>query len=315
MSVLELCLTSGGSGKKMRGVKMDGGEERWSVYDFINVVCEKPENNAYARVTFGSLIADTSEYKDEVVRNLYNLKFPGRGQRDTPCMTLKGLQTLLAMLGGKVAAEYRALVVDTFNRVMAGDRSLIQVIESNAQSAAPVQQAFKRALAQEPVDKTLDRMCGVKHTNDIDERSLLEDLRIKQIKRVQDHAAAYATLCPDGKLDDRARVMFKDQMLNLCIANNEGPSGVMLVTNNVGSGNPLTISHVASNMGLVLSSDDLQEAGFKVAKAYKAKYGMKPTKHDQICGGAVRSVNSYTEKDRGLVEEVLQGFVRPIGKA
>jgi hypothetical protein len=86
MSVLELCLASGGDGKKMRGMQMDGGEERWSVYDFINVVCGKPENNGYARATFGNLIADTSEYKDEVAKNLCNLKFPGRGQRETPCL-------------------------------------------------------------------------------------------------------------------------------------------------------------------------------------------------------------------------------------
>jgi hypothetical protein len=94
---------------------------------------------------------------------------------------------------------------------------LIQVIDANDMSTAPAQHMFKRALAQEPADKTLDKMCGVKRTNDIEERSLLEDLRIKQIKRLQDHAAAYATLCPDGKIDDRARVLFKDQMLNLCI--------------------------------------------------------------------------------------------------
>ena len=66
-------------------------------------------------------------------------------------MTLRGLQRLLCILGGKVAAEYRALLEGTFTRVMAGDRSLIEIIQANAASDAPVHQAFRQALAQEPV--------------------------------------------------------------------------------------------------------------------------------------------------------------------
>jgi hypothetical protein len=124
-----------------------GGEDVWSVYDFINAVCGKNESNVYGRATLYNIVKEGSEYKTEVDKLLINLKFPGRGQRETPCrMTLRGLQRLLQILAGKVAAEYRALVETTFTRVMAGDRSLIQVIEANAQSTAPVQQAFQRAL-------------------------------------------------------------------------------------------------------------------------------------------------------------------------
>lgn len=61
-------------------------------------------------------------------------------------MTIRGLQRLLMILGGKVAAEIRKLVEGTFTRVIAGDQSLIEVINANAASDAPVQQAFCQAL-------------------------------------------------------------------------------------------------------------------------------------------------------------------------
>jgi len=65
-------------------------------------------------------------------------------------------------LEGKVAVKYRLVARDTLMRVMAGDRSLINVIEANAASTAPLQQASRTALAHEPADDTLDRLSGLK---------------------------------------------------------------------------------------------------------------------------------------------------------
>ncbi len=87
----------------------------------------------------------------------YYCKFPGPRQRDTPCMTIRGLQRLLMILGGKIAAKYRELIEGTFTRVMAGDQSLIEVINANAVSQAPIHQAYRAALEQEPVAPVLVR--------------------------------------------------------------------------------------------------------------------------------------------------------------
>jgi hypothetical protein len=46
-------------------------------------------------------------------------KFSGEQQRDTPCMTILGLQKLLLVLGSKVAVEFRDRVLESFNRVLA----------------------------------------------------------------------------------------------------------------------------------------------------------------------------------------------------
>jgi hypothetical protein len=293
MSVLELCLTSGGDGKKMRGLKKEGTEDRWAVYDFINAVCGRPVSDSYADMTFSRLVKDGSEHKDAVLSKCLDCKFPGARQRNTPTVTLKGLEHLSLILGGKVADEFRTLVTDTFNRVMVGDRSLIHVIEANAQSTSLVQQAFKKSLAKEPAAPTLEQICGVKRD------------RWDNLKFIKDSYEAYSMICSDTSMDERARLFFKDRVMNQVLLDDGGASAI---TNGPPASTPLTISNVASKMGMVLSTDRLQEVGFAVAKAYKQKYWEKPTKHEQLCGGAVRSVNSYMERDRALVEAVLATF-------
>jgi len=52
-------------------------------------------------------------------------------------MTIRGLQRLLMILGGKVAAEYREIVESVFTRYTAGDTSLIEEVRANAASDAP----------------------------------------------------------------------------------------------------------------------------------------------------------------------------------
>ena len=69
---------------------------------------------------------------------------------------------------------------------------------------------------------------------------------------------------------------------------------------------PISISSVASDLGMRLSQGELVDVGYTVARAYRAKYGQKPPKHDQVCGGALRKVNSYTQRDRAIVEAALR---------
>ena len=71
--------------------------------------------------------------------------------RVTPVMTLRQLQRLLLSLDNKVAAEFREIVEGIFTRYMAGDTGMIEEIRANAASDAPIHQAYRQALAQEPV--------------------------------------------------------------------------------------------------------------------------------------------------------------------
>ena len=208
MSSLVLNLTSDAS---VRGMVAPDGTHRFSVYDFITMACQKTDGGVYARKVFSRLIDDSSEYKNEVVASCHDLKFPGSGQRDTPTMTLRGLQRLLLILGTKVAAEFRALLEGTFTRVMAGDTSLIEVIRANSASDAPIQQAYRQALAQEPVEQPmLDDMARKRKANALLEVEI-QERRIACVERV---ASMMDILDPDWKRDTEFCRQLQDNLKN-----------------------------------------------------------------------------------------------------
>ena len=67
-------------------------------------------------------------------------------------MDIRGLQRLIALLGGKIGAEYRRLAETTLTRLIAGDESMISEIETNAASDAPIQTLAREALAHPSAD-------------------------------------------------------------------------------------------------------------------------------------------------------------------
>ena len=69
-------------------------------------------------------------------------------------MTIRSLQRLVLILGGKVAGDFRQIVEGVFTRFRSGDLSMIEEIRANAASDAPIHQAYRQALAQEPVTDT-----------------------------------------------------------------------------------------------------------------------------------------------------------------
>jgi hypothetical protein len=197
---------------------------------------------------------------------------------------------------------------------MAGDRSLIQVIESNAANGSALNTAFRNALANNPSpggilpDSALDHLT-LKRKKEIDELSYaerLEELEHKRAKRLQLQIDLYTTLSPNGIIDDRARVLFKDNVLNLGLKRPTEEGGITTVTDD--SRQPVTISTIATSLGLRFTENDYKAIGKKVKAAYVSKHSEDPSKHEQICGGAVRQVCSYTRRDRDLIIEVLRSF-------
>ena len=131
----------------------------------------------------------------------------------------------------------------------------------------------------------------------------------------------YTSLCPNRQIDDRARLMFKDNFLN--IASQGSPARCLAVENGIGIGagagagieagavcRPFSVSDVALALRLSFNRGDTQKIGKLVAAAYREKYGQGPSKHEQWVDGACREVCSYTAKDRGMVEEVIKSYAR-----
>ena len=116
----------------LRGMEGHDGKWYFSVYDFINFVTGHEPSSSYARTLFCRLVKDGSEHANEIASNCSSFKIQGSRGSETPCMTIRGLQRLLMILGGKVAAEFREIVEGVFTRYVAGDTSLIEEVRDNA---------------------------------------------------------------------------------------------------------------------------------------------------------------------------------------
>ena len=144
---LAIRLTSGDK-DPIRGTTTADGRTFFSVYDAMW------NTGAYATKStvtkaFSRMIAEGSDVKEEVASICRYRKFPGPGQRDTPCMDIRGLQRLIALLGGKIGAEYCRLAETTLTRLIAGDESMIPEIEANAASDGPIQTLARESLGVE----------------------------------------------------------------------------------------------------------------------------------------------------------------------
>ena len=102
----------------------------FSVIDCIKYVC--PHNSIYIQAIWYRLVSNDSQsgqIANDILPEFQTRKFEGKGQQNTPCATILGLQKLLLVLGSKAAVEFRDRVLECFDRVLAGDRTLLRARE------------------------------------------------------------------------------------------------------------------------------------------------------------------------------------------
>jgi len=329
MSELVLTLAADAT---VRGAITSSSEHVFSVFNFINLACNK--HGTFGNKVWERLIRWDSVFKKEL-DELYTKEFVNGliGQDDqlsdtkktrrsrTPVMTLRGLQRLMMMLGGKVAAEFRAMVEGVFSRYIAGDLSMIQEIQEHAASDAPIHQAYRQALAQEPVldaageKRKLERQDALFEL-EIQERKLAleerksrmpSDLQEKSMQNVQMFAGLMTSLNPDWTSDARLRLQLEDSMKNAFFTPRQP-----LITNGEAQV-PLTrsidVSTVGQDLGMNLKHGERLAIGKLWKKKYFETYGEFPPLHDQFVGGIVCKVCSYTERDRPMGESVIREYV------
>jgi len=285
-------------GAKVRFTLIDG-VQYLSVRDIIMVMCNK--NNQEAARTLGRM---PGPVQMELLPFWQNFQFPGRGQSEQPVIQFQGALKLLMWLPGDQARQFRSKAADILTRYYAGDKTMLADIYANAESQGVINQAARAALPQLQAEPVEDE-----HTR---KRKALElevmeaDLFANRVNMQARLMEMYTVLCPGGQLDDRTRLHFKDTIVNLSSA---AAGNYKAITDGQAKSQnaPLTISTVAAELGLRISTPDLISVGHKIKKLYVAKYGTAPPKHEQQCGGAVRPVCSYTERDRDIVEQALIG--------
>ena len=267
----------------------------------------------------------SEEKKKELAPHLRSFQFPGKGQSEQPVLDFKGVLKLVMLVSGDKAALYRTAMVKILSRYYAGDDSLTDEIEANAQSASPIAQMARASLAAEqPVQElSLDfkrkreelEMCRM----EAEIETMRADVEVKRKAiRAADLAnmaaerdliakvtANYNEVCQDTVIDERARLIFKDSFLNIAML--QGPAaGPALLMDGQVNNKPVSLSMIAAEMGMKIPSNELISIGVELKKRYVAKHGKDPSKHDQLCNGRMTKVNSYTESDRPLIEEVLR---------
>ena len=93
------------------------------------------------------------EDREELATYCRQFRFPGPGN-PTPStvITFQGAIKLAMKLGGENAKKYRSAMTSILTRYYAGDGSLLEEVEANAQSNAPVAQMARGSLAQGVAD-------------------------------------------------------------------------------------------------------------------------------------------------------------------
>ena len=201
----------------LRGMKgEDDKRSEWyfSVYDFINFVSDRDEcGEAYARETLERLAKEEPQYTSEVAERCRNLKFHGSGEKETPCMTVSGLQCLLNMLGVANSVCFE-IVEDVFIRYLSGDMSLIKEVRENAVSEAPTTTPVNAMAAM----ANCTNPCNPKKRKQIEKLELAEhDLKVRRmgVGTVRDFVEVMSMLDEDWKEDKRLVQQTKDWCQNL----------------------------------------------------------------------------------------------------
>jgi len=119
---------------------------------------------------------------------------------------------------------------------------------------------------------------------------------------VNNFVATMQLLNPQWRDDKRLVLQATDYLKSNTF---NGPSAPQ-IENGAPSSDSISIGSVALEMGLSLSNAKATAVGKYVAKMYRDRHGESPSKHHQTISGNVILVNSYTLRDRDLVQDAIK---------
>lgn len=266
------------------------GKQYLSIRDLIMHLCDKDNNRAaeiWARLS--------QDKKDELTAYCGSFKFPGRGQSEQPVITFPGALKLIMFLPGEAAKKHRSGMVTILQRYFAGDPSLLAEIESNWASESSVAQLARASLAQEHV--ALEDPVDRKRKLDREDA----ELHALKLKNVDTFTSLMERINPNWRDDSRLRLQTEDWAKNVAFQQR-----TPVITNGEESPDkPISVSQIAHEMGFKLTHGQLIAVGHAVAGMYRVKYGLEPSSHWQWVDGQQRKVKSYTERDRGLIQDAI----------
>ena len=248
---------------------------------------------------------------------LINRKMPGKGNSHTKLVSFQDAIELLMVLPGKVARETRVGFSEIIKRYLAGDHSLLSEILHNAASDSPIAQMARASMDITGPDETsrkrqLEREDSLFEMELAERKQRLLQAMAETQKTLRDQ---YSSLCVGQVLDDRARLMFKYNLLNISSSQGMRSAGQLIENGIPGSEledhRPITISAFAVEQGKRYDTKALQRIGAIMSNLYQQTHGSRAGQHEQFTDGAVRVVRSYTRKDADLLLEAFRVFDAP----
>jgi len=131
-----------------------------------------------------------------------------------------------------------------------------------------------------------------------------------KIATIHSFANTMELLNPNWRQDQRVVLKATDYLENGIFE----ASSTLQLENGKSQSDPIPIAQVAIEIGIALTSGQSKSVGGRIAKIYKEKYGEPPSKHSQTISGQVLSVNSYTERDRDLVQIAIARYKLQSGR-
>jgi hypothetical protein len=197
---------------------------------------------------------------------------------------------LIMVLPGQVAKEARVQFSNIIRRYMAGDETLKDEIDANAQLSSPVAQMARASVQGDGEEERDRKRCR-----------LIEDAQYRSMAlgNISTAVDLMGRLNPAWKNDGRLLLQLEDQVKNIVAP----PSSTQAITN--GDLAPITISDVALELGCRLHHAQLIQAGKLVAKAYRQRHNADPHEELRWVDGTRRMIKSYTEADMDLVEAAI----------
>ena len=303
-----------GGTESVRFTVINGGTYM-SVRDIIMVVCKKDNNMA------GEVWRNTSDkQKEELQDFILNFQFPGQGQRMQPVITLEGALKLIMWLPGEMAKDYRSRACGILTRFLGGDSTLVEEIEANAASDAPIHVLAREALALTPQQELEAR--ELKRLELRERIARVETLEVEvkhkrvQTQRMQKEEALSLEREEHLIKDCRLRVLLRANLMNCLQQDARADGGNLLLTDGVAVEVPKTVQRILQEMGHDLPTKTTKAIGRAVADKFRDRHGHEADKVEMILkeGQSVR-VNAYAAKDHDLVQEAFEEYYETNKKA
>ena len=112
----------------IRKLTVEGKPDLYSIYDFMNN-SGVYKGKSTVNMACGKILREHAEMRDQVTY----VKFPGKGQRETPTIDARGILKLVSLLGERFQRAYSIESQEILDRYLDGDATLCDEVTYNHQ--------------------------------------------------------------------------------------------------------------------------------------------------------------------------------------